>query len=363
MARFLSLEKEVFGLDISDLSLKIIKLKKRGDFFSVTSYNHMDIPSGIIEKGVIKKEDDLVKIIIAACKNAKGQKLNTRYVISSLPEERSFLQVIQMPTMEPEELRLAVPFEAENYIPLPMDDVYLDFEITTPAKNHVNHLDVLIAAMPKKIVNSYVSCLKKAGLVPVALEVEGEAIARALIKDDNSIAPVVLIDFGKNGTDFIVFAGHSIQFTCSIPISSHQLTQVIAKALQIETRKAEKLKMKFNLDIPAKDARSKKIFLAMEPILNELTNQIKKYLNFYQEHASHGHRDVPETIQKIFICGGGANLQGLTGFLSQKLHVTAELKDFWANVSSRQLQDGVNKNFLSFATALGLALRGFKNSE
>ena len=204
--KFLSLEKEAFGLDISDLSLKIIKLKKKKHSFSVASFNQIPIAPGIIERGVIKNEDALVKIIQAACKKVKGKKLTTKYVVASLPEERSFLQVIQMPIMKEEELILAVPFEAENYIPLPMSEVYLDFKVIQPIENHLNHLDVLLVAMPKKIVNAYAVCLKKAGLVPLVFEIESEAITRALIKDEISNAPVALIDLGTNGTDFIIFA-------------------------------------------------------------------------------------------------------------------------------------------------------------
>jgi len=94
------------------------------------------------------------------------------------------LQVIQMPKMDEEELRLAVPLEAENHIPMPISEVYLDFQVIPPIKDYFNHIEVLIVAMPKKIVDSYVSCFKKAGLIPLILEAESEAIARALVKKE-----------------------------------------------------------------------------------------------------------------------------------------------------------------------------------
>jgi len=360
--KFLSLEKEVFGLDISDLSLKIIKLKKKKKFFSLASFNQMEIKPGVIEKGVIQDEDTLAKIIKVACKNVKGEKLNTKYVAVSLPEEKSFLQVIQVPKMEEKELRSAILFEAENHIPLQISEVYLDFQTITPIKDNLNHLDVLIVAMPKKIVNSYVSCLKKAGLIPLIFEIESEAIARALVENEPGTSPVVLIDFGKNSTDFIVFAGRSIQFTYSIPISSQQLTIAISKSLKIDLEKAEKLKIKYDLIDTKTDSRSKEILQAISPILDDLTIQIKKYLNFYQDHASHEHLPSNEKIKKIFLCGGGASLKGLPEFLSEKLEIPVELGYFWRNFSSKQLNDEIYQNSLSFVTALGLALRGIKNS-
>lgn len=349
--KFLTLEKEIFGLDISDRSLKIIQLKKKKHSFVLRSFNQMEIDPGIIEGGAIKNEDALVKIIHSLLQNAKGKKITTKYVAASLPEEKSFLQIIQMPKMTDEELKSAVIFEAENYIPLPISEVYLDFQRINPLQKQLSHSDVLIVATPKKIVNSYVSVLKKAGLVPVILEVESQAIARALIKNETSEKPVIVIDFGKTSTVFIIFAGHSIQFTCSIPVSADQITQAISTSMAITPTKAEQVKEKFNLVSNRTDEKSQKIIGAINPVLEELVVQIKKYINFYQGHASHQHVASSYNIEKIMLCGGGSNLKGLTQFLSEKLAIPVELGNFWA----------IDKGSLSFTTALGLALRGINN--
>src|SRR3989338_3709 len=129
MIDFLTLKPEVFGIDISDLSLKIIKLKKKGGSLALAS---------------------LAETIKKSLTQIKGEKLKTKYVVASLPEEKSFLQVIQMPPMREEEMNKAVYFEAENYIPMPVEKVYLDAQKVLPALNHLDHLDVLIAALPRK---------------------------------------------------------------------------------------------------------------------------------------------------------------------------------------------------------------------
>ena len=211
MLKFLNLEPETFGLDINDTSLKIIKLKKRRGSLVPVSFNEKEIPNNIIKDGIIQNEDALVKNIKEALAGVKGEKLRTKYVVVSLPEEKSFSQVIQMPKMEEKDLKSAVPFEAENYIPLPAEQMYLDFKNIDPIVDHLDHLDVLIVAAEKTLVDSYVSVLKKSGLIPVVFEVETQAIARALIKDETSLSPVVLVDFGGDNTDFIVFSGHSIR--------------------------------------------------------------------------------------------------------------------------------------------------------
>lgn len=343
-------------MDINDLSLKLIKLKKKRGGFKLYSFMEKEINPGIIEEGIIKNEEELAKIVKEAVKNVEGRKLKTKYVVASLPEEKSFLQIIQMPRMKEEELKTAVFFEAENYIPLPVSEVYLDFKIIAPAKNS-SLLDILIVATPKKIVNAYVSVLKKAGLFPIALEVESEAMARALVKENSATAPIALLDFGKTNTDLVVFCGNSIYFTCSFKVSSGQLTKVISEKLKISLDKAEKMKIKYGLSLKEKSGESKEVSNAMRPVLEELLEQIKKYLNFYQDHASQKHYFPEEKIEKIFISGGGAEMKGLAEFLSKNLKIQAMPGVFWTDFLPKNQKKSTLKNPLAFASAVGLALK------
>src|SRR4030043_1236723 len=178
----------------------------------------------------------------------RGEKLKTNYVIASLPEEKAFLEVIQMPKLKTEELRDAVYFEAENYIPLSIEDVYLDFQTIQPLRDHLDHSDILIAAFPKKIINPYVSCLKKAGLQPQTLEIESIAIVRSLIKNGVSSYPLLLIDFGANRTSLIIFSGYSLRFTRSLSLSSQEVAKTISQELNVSLQEAENLKVKCGLE-------------------------------------------------------------------------------------------------------------------
>lgn len=357
---FLDLKYDIFGLDINDLSLKIVKLKKKHNGFDLVSFNEEKIPQGIIEDGVIRNEEALVKILKYACNTVKGKKLKTKYIVASLPEEKSFLQVIKIPKMEEEELKLAVPLEAENYIPLPINEVYLDFQVINQNKNQSNYFEVLIVAMPKKIVDSYVSCFKKANLTPVVLEAESEAIIRALVKKEKNLSLLVLIDFGKNNTNFVIFSGNSVRFTTSIPISSQLLTKTISENLKIDLAKAEKLKLDYGIN-GRNNIRSwknkKEVAQIIIPILEDLILQIKKYLNFYRDHSSFEHLSPIEKTGKILICGGGAKLKGLADFMSEKLDVKVEIANISENIFYKQNDKITNKDLIFFTTAIGLALR------
>ncbi len=393
---FLTLKPESFGLDISDLSLKIIKLKRKKKSLDLVSFGEEIINPGLIKGGEIKDEKKLAEIIKEAIKKVKGEKIRTKYVIASLPEEKAFLQVIQMPRLPEEDLKSAVVYEAENYIPLPIEQVYLDFQIVPPVSNHLDHYDVLIAALPKKTVDPYVACLKKANLEPLALEIESLSIARALVEKETTNSPVLIIDFGATRTGFIIFSGHSLRFTSSIPVSSQKFTEAVSQTMNVDLTKAEKLKIKFGLigravakgeeedlsssprraaakgeeeDLSSSPTEAKpeggQVFDALIPPLTDLLEQIKKYLDYYQTHTSHEHLPPDgKGVSKILLCGGGANLKELVGFLSQELKLPVEIGNPWANILAKGQKEALGLPFeksLSFTTALGLALRGVKS--
>lgn len=359
MLEFFNLQPEIFGMDLNDSSLKIAKLKKRRKGFVLESFNEVTIAPGVIKGGLIQNKEALTQVIQQACKKVIGKKLGTKHVIASLPEEKSFSQIIQMPKMTIEELKLAVPFEAENYIPLTIDNVYLDFETINPIKNDENHLHVLINVMPKSIIDSYVDCFKKAGLIPHILEVESQSIARALIKNGQVESPLVIIDLGISNTSLIIFFGGFIRFTASIPISSSQLTQAISDSLGVSVTDAEELKVKHGLN--KKGEQKYNIESAINPILSELVLQIKKYINFFYGHIPHEHSLSDIKIERIILCGGGANLKKLPAFLYKELKIPVELGNPFINII-RQKPGRADtlpySKILSFTTVLGLALRG-----
>jgi type IV pilus assembly protein PilM len=177
----------------------------------------------------------------------------------------------------------------------------------------------------------------------------------------------IFIDFGETKTSFIIYSGGSIRFTSSIPVSSQQLTQAIAEKLGLFFEKAEELKVNYGLTLPTEEQYD--IRQIMEPVLDELVLQVKRYISFYQGHAG---RDYSTTegasIEKIILCGGGANLKGLPEFLFAGLQIRVEVGDplinllVSKNVNWRLLPQ---KKVLSFATAIGLGIRAadYKNSE
>ena len=196
MLNLLNLKPDAFGIAVSDLSVKLIKLKKTDQDFELASYGEQAIPVGVIEKGEVKSKNGLVEAIKKLLNNIKGDKLNTHYAAVSLPEEKSFLKNIKMPQMSMEDLEEAVYFEIENYIPLRIEDVYFDFKVIPSFSNKrkENHLEVLFAAISKNILDDYIHCLKTAGIQPIYLETESLPLARSLVEQNKErVAPAKVL--------------------------------------------------------------------------------------------------------------------------------------------------------------------------
>ena len=343
-----------FGLDISDFSLKIASLKKKGKEIFLASYAEEKIPSGVVSSGEIKDSQKLAEIIKNGLADIKGEKIKTRFVSFSLPEEKSFLDVIKLPLIEGEELKTAVKLEIDRFIPMKIDDVYFDFQQVRPIVDHKKFQEVLVAAIPKKIADSYIETIKMAGLTPLIAEVECMSMIRSLVKEEEATLPLLVIDFGGSRTTFIIFSGKSIRFTSTIQLSSNELTKVISKTLSISEKEAVKIKKEEGL------LGRKVIREILLPILKKLVGEINNYLDYYKSHEIE--EEASRKIEKIILCGGGANLRGLPEFISEKIGVRTELGNPWINIYKDKLARETprlpREESLRYATVLGLALRG-----
>lgn len=344
-----------FGLDISDFSIKIAQLEKKGKGFKLTSFGRNSIPGDIIKEGKIEKEEKLIEIIKKSLSEIKGKSIKTPYTVCSLPEQHGFIKIIQLPKMNLSELKEAVQWETEANIPLSLEEVYLDWQII-PSEKRIDHLNILINAAPKEIVDEYLQVLRAADIEPIVFEVESIATTRSLIKNEYSPEPVLIIDLGFNRTSFIIFAENSVRFTSSVPISNQEMINDIAQKLKINQKKAQLLKFKIGLN---KEKDGGKVFNALLPSFTRLIYKIEDCINFHKEHCQK-ENGCQKDISKIILCGGGAYLKNLPEYLSARLKTPVILGNPWANIDKIDKKGTSIKDPLAYSTALGLALRGAK---
>lgn len=347
MFELITLKEDSFGLDINDLSLKIIKIRKTNHGSFLDSFADMSLEAGIVEDGIIQREDDLATAIKKICGNVKGKKLKTRHVACSLPEGKAFLEIMPMPVMKDSEIRSAVTLQAENYIPLPINEVYIGFAIANKDDKKASHFDVMVSAMPKKMVNTYVNVLKKAGLMPVIMTTESQAIVKSVVKNDLKKSTIAVIDVGKSKTIFIVSANNSVRFTSLLDFSSEDQTKEISKNI-IESKGVKK---------NASKGEGKEVLRVANFPMENLAAEIQKYISFYEEHNISEHTENRK-IEEIILCGGGADTAGLPEFLRDRLNIPLEKGNPWVNLPTQISKEKGQEptKWLPFTTAIGLAL-------
>lgn len=370
MFRFLSkslyeVDPNAFGLDISDETFKFVQLKSARHGMRLTAFGFGDLPKGAIVDGEIKNEEEIARALKEAFQKPTQGKLSTNHVVCSLPEEHTFTRVIQLPKMNETEVGEAVQWEIEQNIPMNIADVYYDWQLVDLGKLNVNHIDVLISAAPKKLIDSYLSMLHKCNLIPKSLEGESVAVSRAIVKDLHSDGPILIVDLGATRTSFIIFSGSTMQFTSSIPVAGNKMIAAITASLKIDHDSAKQLFYEVGMD---KTKEAGGIYSILEPIIRDLTEQIRNYIVFYEGHSMHEHALAGKSVavQKIILCGGVSNLNGLAVYLSLALKIPVEVGNPWVNILEEPLREipGLPyKKSLSYTTALGLGLSGIRKNK
>lgn len=349
--KIISLDDRTFALDLSDLSIKIFQIEKKGRFDAIRSYSEIDVPSGYINDGRIIEKEKTAQLIKAAVKKAGPKKINTQKVICSIPESKAFLRKINIPPMNLKEAHEAVKWEIEASIPLTCEQVYYDWQFLDISEGKQN---ILTAAVSKEIVDDLMEMLSMAEVDPYGLEVESVSSVRSLIPKNSSIEDVYLIvDLGALRTSFIITEGNIPFFTSSIPFSSQTVTDLISKTLKVNQKEAEKIKKIQGIEHSFKESS---IFNSIRPLLENLSVEIEKTIDFYQSMSRKN-----KGIEKIIICGGGANLRGLIPYLTTRLCKEVKMGDPWINLNMGNNLPIISKEeSVSYVTAIGLAI---KNNE
>lgn len=326
---------ESFGLDIGDRSLKVAYIKKRGSTPRLLSFGALPVPEGIFEQGEIKKPDDLALLIKEVVKTSTGKKISTPYVNACLPETHSFIKLLTLNTVHDGELPALVREDLPNHIPMNIDELYIDWHLVERLDD--KQAQVLVGAVPKTIADSYAACLSSAGFEAVSLQIEAEAIARALLpQNDLPKTSIALVDIGATRSSFICFDKGSIQFTITMDISGDKITNLIKDKLNLTWAEAERAKQICGLDHQTGEGIIMEI---VKSVVDELTSAIGKNIAYYSEHFTHA-----SPITSIVLCGGGARLPSLKESLAAKL---GKINIYHANSLInlvKNLKNKVNRN-------------------
>lgn len=340
---------DLFGLDLSDLSIKVAQLKTGRKYSEVVGMAQANLPHGAIVDSVIMKPDVVLEGIKKA-RDASG--ITVSNVFCSLPESKAFLRVISIPKMTQEEAAEAIKWEMEANIPMPIDQVYYDWQILPQELHGVSeNMSVLVVAVARTVVDQLLTVIESAGLEVFGFEVESMAQSRSLLARGTE-KTTMIVDIGDQRTSFLIVVGDVPVFTSSIPLSAATMTDAIAKSLGISYAEAEKVKVEHGIGSVLKNDH---IFQAVKPIIQSFVQEINKSINFYLTGLRYS-----ESVDTIILCGGGAKMKGLIPYLSRSLNRKIELGDPWANTTFESLPPIDREISAQYVTAIGLASQTFE---
>lgn len=328
----------IYAIELSDKSYKYLRLKEANGCTMVDDFGEGDMAPGIIERGEIKKKDVLQALLKELLK-----KHGIRFVAVSLPEEKGFLENVQLTGVREEEIRQALEFQLEEHMPLPPSEVVFDYSVV---KKEKNHFDLVLSAFPRALIDSYLESFASAGALPTFAESELAAAARALVPKSFA-ATAMIIDWGRTRIGFSIVENGVLRFASTVPIGGEALDEAIAKTLNVDLKTAQELKIKNGF------TPTSQTFQAIVPLLTAISEEAEKYVNYWQTHSEN-----KETPAKLFLSGGDANLIGLTSYMQAELGIPTALANPWVNVvfPERYLPGIERKDSVRFAASIGLAL-------
>lgn len=347
------------GLDLSDRVFRLMEVG-RSPFYrfysrklNLRKYAEERLPAGAMVNGEIK-DPKLIEEKLRTLIKKTYRRPRSRGAVVALPETQSFIKVITIKKPEKEEeLEKRIREEAELHIPSPLNDLYIDWKFKTPPKDVPTGkpLSLTLAAAPKKIVDGYSALLEKVGLVPIAFEIEAQAIVRSVIsphEEEYRDKAVGIVDFGATRSSFIVYDKGTIQFTVSIPLSGDKVTDHIAEKLKVDRKEAERTKRQCGVDA---HKCGMKLWRIMEPFLAKMADRILSSITFYSDHFSGGNK-----LHTIILCGGGANMLRMEELLADLTKLEVKTADPWINIEPDRCPLP-REIILSSTTTVGLALR------
>ena len=343
-----------FGLDLSDLSVKLMQIDRLGEIDRIVGSACVPIPMGAISEGQIVRQQDVVAAVKKALLSATPSKINTKKVICSLPETKAFMRIISIPQMNEDEIHEAVKWEMEANIPLPLEQVYYDWQVLDNSlTGEKGKLNLIVVAIAKNAVDSVLEVLEKAGLEPVGLEIESIAEARSLLSKKDEKLTTLIIDIGDRRTSFMVAKENVPVFSSSVPISGQSITDAISKGMNVSFDEAEKIKLNQGI---GSDYKNKALFEIITPVLENLVGEIDRSTDFYLNGLGYS-----DKIDRVILCGGGSNTKGISEYLEKKMKRTIEMGDPWTNLNFGKKLPLIKKDSLvQYSTVVGLALKGLE---
>ncbi|HEY4694372.1 MAG TPA: type IV pilus assembly protein PilM [Candidatus Nanoarchaeia archaeon] len=337
-----------FGLDIGTQNIKVVQLSGSQDAPSFVTAGMFPTP----KQAFVSEAPEDIEALSTTIRNLHREaKITTNRVSAALPESQIFTRVVELPELTKQEIKSAINYEAEQYVPLPLTEVRLTWEVlkTRVGADKKKMMEILLVAAPNSLIDKYLKVLKGAGLNPVSLETETTAAVRSLVQRVEGAPTTLVVSIGASTTDLTIVDDTQISFTRSIATGGLALARAIANDLGFEMDQAVEYMKTYGLDSTQLEG---KVMQALKPVFDVIVNEIRRALAYYTSK----HTDNP--VKRVIATGGTAKLPGLVVYLAEALGLEVQIGNPWdgialpSNISKKLIEEGT-----SYSVAVGLALK------
>jgi type IV pilus assembly protein PilM len=348
------------------------QVKQTGSGFAVTGDGRVDVPMGAVVEGEIVDVEAVASAVKAAHRRAG---VRGKSVCTGVSNQRVIVRLIDLPFMERAELQSAIRYQAQDYIPMAVEDSIIDFQIIgdymTPSDEHM--MEVLLVAAHRDMIGNTVAAVEGAGLKLSRIDVSSFAIVRALMGATPEVLPETegqatgVIHISSGITNIAVVERGVPRFNRISSLSGSTFTQAIASALNVTFDEAEQLKTQVGLPdietgaaVPVQGvdpAQVQAVHEAIEREVNKFIAEVRRSLDYYLTQTSQ-----VRTIQRILLTGSGAQLRNLGSYLETGLQARVVMGDPLERLSvTGGVQQEVTADKFGAVTAIGLALGGLES--
>ena len=354
--------KSTLGIDIGTAAIKLVELSREGGRFKLENYALYSLGSvdeALAQSGPLTNAQTnaiVDQAVAAGIQQVLGLgKFTSRDAVLSIGSSSTFSTVITMPYLSEQDIAKTIPFEARKYVPIPLDQVVLDWSIinVAPPREQIvpgaaakpPSVEVYIVAVPKTETERYKNIMAQSGLNLRALELENSALIRALVGND--LSPLAIVNIGGRSSTILIVENGVERVSHNYEVGGFEITQAIAKSLNVGLRRAEELKR----NLGQQSDQTGMITQAMASLVDLIVFETLKTIHTYEEVRR-------SKIGRIMLVGGLTNMLAFVTYFSGKLGLPVQLGNPLARIiyppSLEPLKGELNS---TFAIALGLAMR------
>ncbi len=305
--------KNVLSVDIGTASIKLIEIEREKGVLSLKNYGmlqtkeYLERANAALQTSSLKLSEDDASSLLKLAMREMGTK--ARHAVASLPAFNVFFVPIEMILMSREETGKSLSFQARQYIPIPIDQVTVDWvkigEFDGDKGERFQRL--LVTGIPNVLINTYKTVFKKAGLKLLTLEVETNSLARALTRKGE--LPTLVLDIGAESTSIMVVQDALVQEVGQTDYAGTTLTQALGRSLNISNMRAEELKKRRGLSDSGKEYE---LSTSLYPFLDVIIQECGRVKKSFEKRSG-------IKVRTLTLTGGGSNLMGLEEYLKSQM--------------------------------------------